>query len=102
MNNPSRPHDDAVVELLREDPAFVDEYLAAALEEADKEGGRLALLAALRQVAEAQGMAEIAERAGIPRESLYRALSPNGNPTMKTLLAVLSAAGLKLGVHRAM
>jgi probable addiction module antidote protein len=101
MNKASRPHDDAVVELLREDPDFADEYLAAALEETDQPGGREALLAALRHVAEAQGMAVVAERAGIPRESLYRALSPSGNPTIKTLLAVLGAAGLKLGVHRA-
>ncbi|MGS0742491.1 addiction module antidote protein [Glaciimonas sp. GG7] len=101
MNQTSRLHDDAVVELLREDPSFADEYLAAALEEADQAGGRKALLAALRHVAEAQGMAAVAERAGIPRESLYRALSPSGNPTIKTLLAVLAAAGLKLGVHRA-
>ena len=61
---------------------------------------REALLAALRHVAEAQGMAAVAERAGMTRESLYRALSPSGNPTIKTLLAVLGAAGLKLGVHR--
>lgn len=101
MNNASRSHDEAVIELLREDPSFIDEYLAAAMEEADQEGGREALLAALRHVAEAQGMAIVAERAGIPRESLYRVLSPQGNPTIKTLLAVLDAAGLKLAVHRA-
>lgn len=100
MNKTSRPHDDAVVELLRADPDFADEYLTAALEEADQAGGRQALLAALRHVAEAQGMAAVAERAGIPRESLYRALSPRSNPTIKTLLAVLGAVGLKLGVHR--
>ena len=100
-NQTSRPHDDAVIELLREDPTFTDEYLAAALEETDQPGGREALLAALRHVAEAQGMAAVAARAGIPRESLYRALSPSGNPTIKTLLAVIGAAGLKLGVHRA-
>lgn len=101
MSKSSRSHDDAVVEMLRDDPAFVDEYLAAALDEADQPGGRAALLAALRHVAEAQGMAVVAERAGIPRESLYRALSPsNGNPTVKTLLAILSAVGLKLAVHR--
>lgn len=101
MSKSSRPHDDAIVELLREDPAFADEYLATALDEADQPGGRVALLAALRHVAEAQGMAAVAERAGIPRESLYRALSPtNGNPTVKTLLAILSATGLKLGVRR--
>lgn len=97
----SRPHDDAVVEMLRSDPTFADEYLSVAMNEADQPGGREALLAALRHVAEAQGMATVAERAGLPRESLYRALSPKGNPTIKTLLAVVSAAGLKLDVYRA-
>ena len=96
----SRPHDAAVVELLKADPDFANEYLAAALDEADEPGGQAALLAALRHVAEAQGMAAVAERAGIPRESLYRALGPKGNPTVKTLLAVLSAAGLHLVVTR--
>jgi len=100
MNKTSRPHDEAMVELLRQDPAFADEYLSVALDEADQPGGREALLSALRHVAEAQGMSAIAERAGIPRESLYRALGPRGNPTIKTLLAVVNAAGLKLAVHR--
>ena len=96
----SRSHDAAVVELLRADPAFANDYLAAAMDEADLPGGQAALLAALRHVAEAQGMAAVAERAGIPRESLYRALGPKGNPTIKTLLAVLGAAGLQLAVTR--
>ena len=96
----SRSHDVAVVELLKTDPEFANEYLAAALEEAEEPGGQVALLAALRHVAEAQGMAAVAQRAGMPRESLYRALSPKGNPTIKTLLAVLGAAGLHLAVTR--
>ncbi len=100
MNQASCSHDEGVVELLRADPAFANEYLAAALDEVEQPGGREALLAALRHVAEAQGMAQVAVRAGIPRESLYRALSPDGNPTIKTLLAILSAAGLKLGIQR--
>ncbi len=99
-NSVSRPHDQTVIELLREDPSFADEYLTAALDEADEPGGREALLSALRHIVEAQGMAVIAERAGIKSESLYRALSPKGNPTIKTLLAVIGAAGLKLSVHR--
>jgi DNA-binding phage protein len=41
----ARPHDVAMVELLREDPAFADEYLAAALEEAEEPGGRQACCA---------------------------------------------------------
>jgi probable addiction module antidote protein len=96
----SRSNDAMMVEMLKEDPAFANEYLAAALDEADAPDGQAALLTALRHIAEAQGMAAVAERAGIPRESLYRALSPRGNPTIKTLLAVLAAAGLHLGVTR--
>jgi probable addiction module antidote protein len=89
-----------MVELLREDPAFADEYVTAALEEADQPGGRQALLRAPRQVAQAQDKQEVAARAGLRRESLSRALSPKGNPTLETLLAVLSAAGLRLAVAR--
>lgn len=100
MNRASRPHAEAVIELLRDDPAFADEYLQAAMEQAELEGGREALLSALRNVAEAQGMAQVAERAGIQRESLYRALSPKGNPTLKTLVAILEAAGLRLAITR--
>ncbi|MCG3102556.1 transcriptional regulator, partial [Enterobacter sp. DRP3] len=40
----------------------------------------------------------VAAEAGISRESLYRTLSPNGNPTLKTLLAVLKTVGLRLSV----
>lgn len=96
--NASRSHDAAVVEMLRADPEFANEYLAVALEEADQPGGQQAMLTALRHIAEAQGMSAVAERAGIPRESLYRALGPRGNPTIKTLLAVLNASGLHLSV----
>lgn len=100
MSRTHRPHNEAVIELLKDDPALADEYLAVALEEADQPGGQEALLMALRHVAEAQGMAQVAERAGMQRESLYRTLSPRGNPTLKTLLAVLSGAGLRLSVEK--
>jgi len=96
----SQPHDETVVVMLKADPKIADVHLATALEEANLHGGQYALLAALRHIAEAQGMANVAEKAGIPRESLYRALSPRGNPTIKTLLTVLAATGLQLGVTR--
>ena len=96
----AQPHDETVAELLKADPDLADIYLATALEEAGLPGGQAALLAALRHIAEAQGMAAVAARAGLPRESLYRALGPKGNPTIKTLLAVISAAGLHLAVSR--
>jgi DNA-binding phage protein len=53
----SRPHDAAAVELLKADPEFANEYLAATLDEAEKPGGQAALSAALRHLDEAQGMA---------------------------------------------
>jgi probable addiction module antidote protein len=93
-------HDDTVLAMLKADPDFANEYLAAALEEAELTGGHAALLAALRHIAEAQGMSAVAARAGIPRESLYRALSPKGNPTIKTFLAVVRGAGMHLDVSR--
>jgi probable addiction module antidote protein len=77
----SQPHDETVVEMLRADHEFADAYLAAAFDVSDLPGGQFALLAALRHVSEAQGMAAVAEKAGIPRASLYRALSPKGNPS---------------------
>jgi probable addiction module antidote protein len=93
-------HDEVVVEMLRADPEFADAYLAAALEETEQPGGHQAMLTALRHIAEAQGMANLAEKAGMPREALYRALGPRGNPTIKTLLAVLNASGLHLSVAK--
>ena len=90
-------HEDAIVQELREDPAFAAEYLKAALEETDEPK---VLLIALRQIAEARGgLARVAKAAGIERESLYRALSPRGNPRLSTLVAVTKAVGLKLTVE---
>jgi probable addiction module antidote protein len=80
---------------LRSDP----ELAAAYLSEAAEDGDPRVYLAALRTVAEAKGMAKLAKAAGVPRESLYRALSSSGNPRFSTLHAVLKAAGLKMAVE---
>ena len=55
---------------------------------------------ALGVVAKSKGMAEIAEKAGLSREQLYKTLSENGNPTLKTLLAVLSAMNFGIAPRR--
>lgn len=89
-------HRERLVAELRENSGLAAEYLNAAAEERD----RRIYLTALRTVAEAQGMAKIAKAAGVPRESLYRALSSGGNPRLSTLHAILKAAGLKLTVER--
>jgi probable addiction module antidote protein len=95
----STSHDEALVRQLRDDPAFAAEYLRAALEDDDEPR---VLLVALRRVAEARGgIAKVAKAAGVERESLYRALSTNGNPRLSTLAAVTKAMGLKLTVEAA-
>ena len=57
-----------------------------------------AVLVALRQVAKAHGMADVARRADVGEKTLFRALSENGNPTIATLHKVLHAVGLRLSV----
>jgi probable addiction module antidote protein len=89
-------HRERLVAELRADPGLAAEYLNAAAEDEDPR----VYLAALRTVTEAEGMAKVARAAGVPRESLYRALSPGGNPRFSTLYAILKAAGLKLAVRR--
>ena len=93
-------HEHEVAEL-RADLELAVEYLKAAMESLDNPDDRAAGLLALRTVAEAYGgLGAVAAEAGISRESLYRTLSPKGNPTLKTLLAVLKAVGMKLSVER--
>jgi probable addiction module antidote protein len=71
-----------------------------ALESLDDPDDRAAGLPALRTGAEAYGgLAMVAAEAGISREALYRALSPKGNPTLKTLAAVLKTLGPRLSVE---
>ena len=61
------------------------------------ETGESSLIAnAVGVVARAQGMSEIAKKTGAAREALYTSLSESGNPTLKTVLAVLAAMGVKL------
>jgi len=84
---------------LRKDREFAVEYLIAAMEALDDPEERAGGLLALRSVAEAYGgLGAVAAQAGISRESLYRTLSPKGNPTLKTLIAVLKTLGLRLSV----
>ncbi len=91
----SKDHRIELLQALR-DPAEAAEYLAAALQEQDREG----FLLALRNVAEAQGgIGRLAERANLNRETLYRTLSEEGNPELRSLEAILRALGLRLSVE---
>jgi probable addiction module antidote protein len=67
-------------------------YLEAALEDGDPR----VVAAALGDIARAKGMTQVARDSGLGRESLYKALSPDGNPELATLLKVIAALGLQL------
>ena len=73
-----------------------DEDMAAYLEAALGEGDPALISAALGDIARAKGMTQIAREAGLGRESLYKALSPTGNPEFATILKVVAALGLEL------
>jgi probable addiction module antidote protein len=75
-----------------ETEADMAHYLAAALDEADP----ALIAAALGDIARAKGMSQLAKETGLGRESLYKALSADGNPEFATILKVVSALGLKL------
>lgn len=87
----TRPWDAA--EYLRTE-ADMAAYLAAALEDGDAS----VVAAALGDIARAKGMSEVAKSAGLGRESLYKALSADGNPEFATILRVVRALGLRLEV----
>ena len=77
-----------------DDDEVVAEYLTAALEDPNPD----VFLAAVGHVAKARGMSAIAERAGLGRESLYKALAPGAKPRYVTVLKVLQSLGVKLTV----
>ena len=73
-----------------------DEDMATYLEAALEDGDPTLIAAALGDIARAQGMSQIARKSGLGRESLYKALSPDGNPEFSTVLKVVRALGLRL------
>lgn len=81
------------------DPAAhlnTEDDMAAYLEAALEDGDPTLVAAALGDIARAKGMSQVARQAGLGRESLYKALSPMGNPELATILKVVSALGLQL------
>lgn len=73
----------------------IAEYLAAALENPDPD----AFLIAVRDVAKARGIAQVAATAGLGRESLYKTLRPGAQPRFDTVRRLLEALGVRLDVE---
>ena len=77
-------------------PGPCSEYINAAIEDGDRE----VFLLALRDLANARGgMTAVAEQARVSRTSLYKTLSPRGNPEFRSITALLHSLGLKLTVE---
>ena len=90
------PYDTADYLKTEEDMA---NYFEACLEEAGDDPAFIAK--ALGTIARARGMTQLAKDTGLGRESLYKALSGEGNPSFATILKVINALGLRLDVHAA-
>jgi len=94
MNKPYISHEEATIESFRNNPNYAAEYLNAVLEDGDQEE----LMLALRRVASAFGMKEVAESSKLNPKTLYRTLSPSGNPELRSFQAILGAMGMRLAV----
>lgn len=78
------------------DTADMAHYLETVLAEATETGDYTLLPDALGAIARAKGMTEIARETGLSRESLYKALSEDGNPSFATVMKVLQALSIEL------
>jgi probable addiction module antidote protein len=93
---PSRNHDEATIESFRKDPLFAAEFLNAVLEDGDQEE----LMLALRRLSKAfGGVTKLASKSKLNPNTLYRTLSPQGNPELKSFKALLNAMGMQLTVR---
>lgn len=94
----SKSHDEAMAELYRKDPEFARQVINDILE--DENGDQGELLIVLRQMAKAfGGVQAVAEKAHLNPTQIYRTLSPEGNPALSNLSAILKAMGMRLSVQ---
>lgn len=92
-----RNHDEAMAEEFKQNPAYALELLNEIL----LDGDQGELLIALRQMTKAfGGVQSVAEKADLNPTQLYRTLSDQGNPELRSLSAILKAMGLRLAVER--
>lgn len=99
MGKKFRNHDEVLLEQLQ-NPEMAKAYLEVALEEYEQDGELTFFLEALRNVVEARfGMTHFAEKTGLNRQNLYRALSSKGNPELRTISLVLHNLGYRLSIQ---
>ena len=93
-----RDYEEGLVKKLKK-PVFAVEYLNAALED-EGDGAEERFLIALGHMAKAHGMSSVANKSGMARQAIYRALSESGNPEFSTLRNLLDAMGMRLSVEQ--
>jgi len=87
---------EAAVESFRRDPTFAAAYLNAVLEDGD----RAEFMSALRYVTEALGgVSAVAQKTGLNATTLYRTLSPRGNPELKSFMDIMKVVGMRILVE---
>jgi probable addiction module antidote protein len=96
MAKTHRTHEEASVEMFRNDPELAAEYLNSVLADGDESD----LMLALRDLSKAfGGVQEVARQAEVNANTIYRTLSDQGNPELKTLSSILKAMGMRLAVQ---
>ena len=96
MAKTHRTHEVATVEMFRDDPDLAAEYLNSVLEDGDETD----LMLALRSISKAfGGVQEVARQAEVNAHTIYRTLSEQGNPELKTLAAILKAMGMRISIQ---
>jgi probable addiction module antidote protein len=96
MAKTHRTHQEASVEMFRNDPELAAEYLNSVLADGDESD----LMLALRDLSKSYGgVQEVARQAEVNAHTLYRTLSEQGNPELKTLSSILKAMGMRLAVQ---
>lgn len=96
MAKTHRTHEAATTEMFRNDPELAAEYLNAVLSDGDEADLMLALRSLIKSYG---GVQEVARQAEINAHTLYRTLSEQGNPELKTLSSILRAMGMRLAVQ---
>jgi len=85
-----------LINKLKNDKEFAEEFLKVSLEEYSENANKEELMLALRHLATAKGISKLEKKSGISRNVFYKSLSPKGNPTIDTLLAILKSLNLKM------
>lgn len=95
-NHTYRTLGDVSEEYYRNHPDEIDDYLAVAFEEYSKDACTSALLAQLRMIARIKGVSALAQKTGITRNGIQKALSEKGNPKFESINAIMNAMGYRL------